>query len=182
MNLASPELAFKVCQLPNSGVGLLREEFIINNYIKVHPLALLHYDKVYHQKVINEIDLITLGYENKTEYFIDKLTYGLATIGTAFYGKDVIVRFSDFKSNEYYNLLGGQYFEPDEENPMIGWRGASRYYSEAYKEAFGLECKAIKRVREEYGLKNIIVMLPFVRTVDECVSIKNNGRIWIKTW
>jgi pyruvate,water dikinase len=168
MNLASPELAFKVCQLPNSGVGLLREEFIINNYIKVHPLALLHYDKVYHQNVRNEIDSITIGYENKTEYFIDKLTYGLATIATAFYGKDVIVRFSDFKSNEYYNLLGGQYFEPDEENPMIGWRGASRYYSKAYREAFGLECKAIKRVREEYGLKNIIVMLPFVRTVDEC--------------
>lgn len=168
MNLASPELAFKACQLPNSGVGLLREEFIINNYIKVHPCALINYDTIKDEKIKSEIDLITVGYENKTEYFVDKLSYGLATIGTAFYGSDVIVRFSDFKSNEYYNLLGGQYFEPHEENPMIGWRGASRYYSNNFKEAFGLECKAIKRVREEYGLKNVIVMLPFVRTIDEC--------------
>jgi len=168
MNLASPELAFKVCQLPNSGVGLLREEFIINNYIKVHPLALINYNNLEDNELKDCIDKITIGYKDKSEYFVDKLSYGLATIGTAFYGKDVIVRFSDFKSNEYYNLLGGKYFEPHEENPMIGWRGASRYYSKNYKEAFGLECKAIKRVREEYGLKNIIVMLPFVRTVEEC--------------
>lgn len=171
MNLASPELAFKVCQLPNYGVGLLREEFIINNYIKVHPLALINYNNITNNEIKNKIDEITIGYENKQEYFIDKLSYGLATIATAFYNKDVIVRFSDFKSNEYFNLLGGCLYEPHEENPMIGWRGASRYYSDNYKEAFGLECKAIKRVREIYGLTNIIVMLPFVRTVEECILV-----------
>ena len=171
MNLANPELAFKVAQLPNSGVGLLREEFIINNYIKVHPLALLDYDKIKDDSIKLEIDKITIGYKDKKKYFIDKLTYGLSTIATAFYQKDVIVRFSDFKSNEYYNLLGGCLYEPHEENPMIGWRGASRYYSDTYKKAFGLECMAIKRVREEYGLTNVIVMLPFVRTVGECQRV-----------
>ena len=171
MNLANPELAFKVSMLPNSGVGLLREEFIINNYIKVHPLALLGYDNITNENVKKEIDEITVGYTDKKKYFIDKLTYGLSTIATAFKGKDVIVRFSDFKSNEYYNLLGGSEYEPHEENPMIGWRGASRYYSKSYKEAFGLECLAIKRVREDYGLKNVIVMLPFVRTVEECQRV-----------
>lgn len=171
MNLANPELAFKVSMLPNSGVGLLREEFIINNYIKVHPLALLGYNNIKDEKVKKEIDEITVGYTDKKKYFIDKLTYGLSTIATAFRGKDVIVRFSDFKSNEYYNLLGGSEYEPHEENPMIGWRGASRYYSESYKEAFGLECLAIKRVREEYGLTNVIIMLPFVRTVEECQRV-----------
>ena len=173
MNLASPEIASKVCNLPSHGVGLLREEFIINNYIKIHPLALIHYHTLTDTDLIQKIEQITIGYNDKKQYFIDKLVYGLSTIASAFWGKDVIVRFSDFKSNEYYNLLGGKYFEPHEENPMIGWRGASRYYSKSFKEAFGLECLAIKKVREEYGLKNIIVMLPFVRTVEECKLVLN---------
>lgn len=112
------------------------------------------------------------GFENGTEFYISKLAYGIARIGTAFYPAPVIVRFSDFKTNEYANLLGGQEFEPHEENPMIGWRGASRYYSPAFKEAFGLECKAIKRVREEMGLTNVIVMIPFCRTVEECIQVQ----------
>lgn len=173
VNLANPELAFKTSFLPNSGIGLLREEFIINNYIKVHPLALINYKNITNDILISDINKITVGYKDKKQYFIDKLVYGLSTIATAFREKDVIVRFSDFKSNEYKNLLGGILFEPKEENPMIGWRGASRYYSDAYKEAFGLECIAIKEVREKYGLKNIIVMLPFVRTTEECVKVLN---------
>ena len=181
MNLAV-KLAFKVSMLPNNGIGLLKREFIINNYIKVHPLALINYDSIPDFNIRDEIDKITYGYSNKRQYFIHKLSHGIGTIATAFYNKPVIVRFSDFKSNEYYNLLGGQYFEPHEENPMIGWRGASRYYSKNYKEAFGLECLAIRRVREDMGLKNVIVMLPFVRTVEECKLVLDNGRVWIETW
>jgi len=165
-NLAAPGLAFKFAQLPNSGVGLVREEFIINNYIKVHPLALLHPDKI-DQQTRDEIKKLTVGYETPLDYYISKLAYGIGRIGAAFYPNDVIVRFSDFKSNEYKNLLGGKFFEPDEENPMIGWRGASRYYSDTFKEAFGLECKAIKKVREEMKLTNVIVMIPFCRTTEE---------------
>jgi len=165
-NLASPGLAFKYAQLPNSGVGLVREEFIINNYIKVHPLALLHQDKV-DQETRNKIKKLSVGYLDPLQYYVDKLAYGLGRIGAAFYPNDVIVRFSDFKSNEYKHLLGGKFFEPDEENPMIGWRGASRYYSKEFKQAFGLECKAIKKVREEMKLDNVIVMIPFCRTVEE---------------
>ena len=150
----------------NSGVGLVREEFIINNYIKVHPLALLHPEKV-DQETRNEIKKLSIGYLDPLRYYVDKLAYGLGRIGAAFYPNDVIIRFSDFKSNEYKHLLGGKFFEPNEENPMIGWRGASRYYSKEFKEAFGLECKAIKKVREEMKLDNVIVMIPFCRTVEE---------------
>jgi len=172
MNLAEPDQAFTQSFIPNDGVGLAREEFIINNTIKVHPLALMAMDgKIkgvrIDRQTAGKINKITAGYKTKTEFFIDKLAQGIGKLGAAFYPKDVIVRFSDFKSNEYANLIGGKYFEPSEENPMIGWRGASRYYDEKYREAFKLECEAIKKVREEFGLTNVIVMVPFCRTVEE---------------
>ena len=171
MNVASPNEAFKFAKIPNSGVGLAREEFIINNYIRAHPLALINYNLIKDKKIQKEIKTLTYGYNTPIDYFVRKLSYGIARIASAFYPNDVIVRFSDFKSNEYANLLGGRDFEPHEENPMIGWRGASRYYSESYKEAFGLECQAIKYVREVMGLKNIIVMIPFCRTLTECDKV-----------
>jgi len=167
MNVASPSSAFKFSAVPNGGVGLAREEFIINNYIKAHPMALLKHNELGDQKLSAKIKALTLGFENERDFFIKKLTYGVGRIAASFYPNDVIVRFSDFKSNEYMNLLGGKHFEPVEENPMIGWRGASRYYAEAYKEAFGLECLAIKKVRQELGLDNVIVMIPFCRTPEE---------------
>ncbi|MBK7122568.1 MAG: phosphoenolpyruvate synthase [Chitinophagaceae bacterium] len=167
LNVASPNLAFKFSHLPNAGVGLAREEFIINNFIQVHPLALMQHKSLGDAELSNAIYKMILGFTNEEDFFIQKLSYGVAKIAAAFYPNKVIVRFSDFKSNEYYNLLGGKYFEPHEENPMIGWRGASRYYSEKYKAAFGLECRAIKRVREEMGLANVVVMIPFCRTVEE---------------
>ena len=172
MNLGEPEQAFTQSLIPNDGVGLAREEFVINNSIRVHPMALLAMDgKVKDVKIDRHtakvIDKITYGYKDKTEFFVDKLAQGIGKLGAAFYPKDVIVRFSDFKTNEYANLIGGQYFEPKEENPMIGWRGASRYYDEKYAAAFALECEAIKRVREKFGLTNVIVMIPFCRTLDE---------------
>ena len=172
MNLGEPEQAFTQSLVPNDGVGLAREEFIINTFIKVHPMALLAMDgKVKDVRIDRHtakiIDKITYGYKDKTEFFVDKLAQGIGKLGAAFYPKDVIVRFSDFKTNEYANLIGGQYFEPKEENPMIGWRGASRYYDEKYAPAFALECEAIKRVREQFGLTNVVVMIPFCRTVDE---------------
>ncbi|MCF6401367.1 phosphoenolpyruvate synthase [Chitinophaga filiformis] len=171
LNVASPAMAFQFSHLPNKGVGLAREEFIINNYIKVHPLALLHHRSLNDPGLTADIMHMIRGYENEEAYFVQKLAYGIAKIAAAFHPGKVIVRFSDFKSNEYYNLLGGKYFEPEEENPMIGWRGASRYYSEKYKAAFALECKAIKKVREEMGLKNVVVMIPFCRTVDELLLV-----------
>jgi len=174
LNVADPQRAFQYANIPNKGVGLVREEFIINNFIQVHPLALINYnsEQISNDIVLkNKIDEITKGYDNKIDYFVDRLTYGLARIATAFFPNNVIVRFSDFKSNEYANLLGGKYYEPHEENPMIGWRGASRYYSEKYESAFGLECMAIKRLREEMGFTNIIVMIPFCRTPKECVRV-----------
>lgn len=167
LNVASPDMAFHYSHFPNKGVGLAREEFIINNYIRVHPLALLKHKQLNDQELSNNILEMTRGFEDEETFFINKLSYGIARIASAFYPNKVIVRFSDFKSNEYMNLMGGKYFEPLEENPMIGWRGASRYYSEEYKEAFGLECKAIKKAREEMGLDNIIVMIPFCRTPKE---------------
>ncbi len=169
MNIATPEGAFDYSFLPNDGVGLAREEFVINNYIGVHPLALIHFEDIKKNdpKLAEEIEDKTFGYDNKEEYYVKKLSYGIARIAAAFYPKPVIVRFSDFKSNEYANLLGGQIFEPKEENPMIGWRGASRYYSEKFKPAFGLECKAILRVRNKMGLTNVKVMVPFCRTPEE---------------
>jgi len=172
LNVGSPSECFKFSHLPNAGVGLAREEFIINNYIQVHPLALLHHKELKDKPLSEEIERRIFGYENEQDFFIKKLSYGIAKIATAFYPNPVIVRFSDFKSNEYYNLLGGNHFEPHEENPMIGWRGASRYYSPEYKAAFGLECKAIKIVREEMGLHNVVVMVPFCRTVEELIEVK----------
>jgi pyruvate,water dikinase len=171
LNVASPEMAFKFSHLPNCGVGLAREEFIINNYIQVHPLALLRHEEIGDKELSAKIKHLTRGYADEEEFFINKLSNGIAKIGAAFYPNEVIVRFSDFKSNEYANLLGGKYFEPNEENPMIGWRGASRYYSEQYKEAFGLECKSILKVREEMDLRNVVVMIPFCRTVYECTKV-----------
>jgi pyruvate,water dikinase len=171
MNVASPFQAFKFSQIPNYGVGLAREEFIINNYIKVHPMALLNFDEITDEKTRSEIMKITRGYTDMVDYFVKKLSFGIARIAAAFYPKNVIVRFSDFKTNEYANLLGGKDYEPHEENPMIGWRGASRYYSKNFKEAFALECKAIKYVRETIGLDNVIVMIPFCRTLGECDKV-----------
>ena len=167
LNVASPDLAFKFSSLPHSGVGLAREEFIINNYIKAHPLALLRHKGLGDEKLSKSIEQLTQGYKDEETFFVKRLSYGVAKIASAFYPQKVIVRLSDFKTNEYRNLLGGEYFEPVEENPMIGWRGASRYYSEEYKEAFGMECKAIKRVREKMGLSNVTIMIPFCRTVEE---------------
>ncbi|MFN4308359.1 phosphoenolpyruvate synthase [Sulfurihydrogenibium azorense] len=173
MNVASPEGAFELSFLPNAGVGLAREEFIMNNYISIHPLALIKFDEIKQKdpQLAEKIEDLTFGYENKEEYYVKKLSYGIAKIAAAFYPKPVIVRFSDFKSNEYANLLGGKYFEPEEENPMIGFRGASRYYSDFFKPAFGLECKAILRVRNKMGLKNVIVMVPFCRTPEEAKKV-----------
>ena len=212
MNVGNPESAFKYSSIPNDGVGLAREEFIIANYIKVHPLALLHYQDIKElyrelktqglvdekgnvsmaviyryakeplasklakgkdrktinlERLIEDIENLTFGYEDKAQYFVKKLSYGIAKISSAFYPNPVIVRFSDFKSNEYRGLIGGELFEPEEENPMLGWRGASRYYSETYKPAFGLECQAILRVRNKMGLINTKVMVPFCRTPEE---------------
>ncbi len=166
MNLADPSQAFNLSFIPNEGVGLAREEFIIANTIKIHPNALINYKK---QKpaIKKEIDKLTLGYKDKTSFYVDKLAEGIGKIGAAFYPKPVIVRFSDFKTNEYRQLLGGDLYEPKEENPMMGFRGASRYYNDKFKEAFILECKAIKKVREEFGIDNIIPMVPFCRTLDE---------------
>ena len=171
LNIASPDLAFKFSHLPNAGVGLAREEFIINNYIKVHPLALLNHEDLNDFELTARINKLIKGFRNEEDFFVKKLSYGIAKIGAAFSPNQVIVRFSDFKSNEYASLLGGSHYEPTEENPMIGWRGASRYYSKEFKYAFGMECKAIKRAREVYGLKNIVVMIPFCRTVSECEKV-----------
>ncbi|MGM5484571.1 MAG: phosphoenolpyruvate synthase [Nanobdellota archaeon] len=173
MNIANPEQAFEQSFIPNKGVGLAREEFIINSYIKVHPLALLHFDKVEDKETRKKIEKITHGYSNKPQFFVDKLAEGIGRLAAAFYPKPVIVRMSDFKTNEYRNLIGGKYFEPEEDNPMIGWRGASRYYSGNYAEGFSLECKAIKKVREEFGLTNLEVMIPFCRTIDEAKKTIN---------
>jgi pyruvate, water dikinase len=167
MNLAAPEQALEKASLPNSGVGLARQEFIINNYIRIHPKALLHFNELKDKKLKEKIEAITYRYKDKKQFFIDKLASGVATIAAAFYPKPVIVRLSDFKTNEYANLVGGQLFEPKEDNPMIGWRGASRYYSKEYEEAFALECKALKFVRDDMGLTNVKLMIPFCRSVEE---------------
>jgi len=183
MNVGSPDQAFEESFIPNDGVGLAREEFIINSYIKVHPLALLHFNELKDANVKKQIADLTVGYKDKADYFIDKLAEWVATIAAAFYPKRVILRLSDFKSNEYANLIGGAQFEPKEDNPMIGWRWASRYYSEKYKEAFGLECKAVLKVREEMGLDNLDVMIPFPRTVDEAKKvIKTMASFGLKQW
>ncbi|SDJ02679.1 phosphoenolpyruvate synthase [Pedobacter sp. ok626] len=165
--IADPEKAFELSFYPNHGVGLLRLEFMISNSVKIHPMALLKFDKVKDEKERAQIEEITSDYPDKRTYFIDKLSKGVATIAAAFYPKEVIVRMSDFKSNEYAGLVGGKSFEPEEENPMIGFRGASRYYHERYKEGFQLECEAMKVVRNEMGLSNVKLMIPFCRTVEE---------------
>ncbi|MBO1047854.1 MAG: phosphoenolpyruvate synthase [Dolichospermum sp. DEX182a] len=167
MNVGNPEEALGLTAIPNDGVGLARMEFIIANHIKAHPLALLHFDELEDELAKYKISELTAQYEDKAEFFIAKLAQGIGTIAAAFYPKPVIVRLSDFKSNEYANLLGGRQFEPKEENPMIGWRGASRYYDPRYREGFALECQAMKRVREEMGLTNMILMVPFCRTPQE---------------
>ena len=175
MNFGIPDGAFIQSQIPNDGVGLAREEFIINSYIGIHPMALIEYDELKKAasndeklaKVIEEIDKKSAPYEDKREFFIDNLAMGVAKIAAGFYPNEVIVRFSDFKTNEYANLIGGYRYEPEESNPMIGWRGASRYYDENFKPAFGLECQAIKKVRDEMGLTNVKVMVPFCRTPEE---------------
>ncbi len=167
MNVGNPEEAFKLAQLPCDGVGLARLEFIIANHIKVHPMALLQPERVGDPEVRHAIAALTSGYEHPADYYVDGLAQGMARIAAAFFPRPVILRFSDFKSNEYANLLGGSGFEPSEENPMIGWRGASRYHAPAFREAFGLECQALKRVREAMGLTNVIPMVPFCRTPEE---------------
>ena len=167
MNVANPEGAFALSFIPNDGVGLAREEFIITSYIKVHPLALLDYANINNAAVRAEIDELTVGYEDKAQFFVDKLAQGVGMIGAAFYPKDVIVRLSDFKTNEYANLVGGRAYEPVEENPMLGFRGASRYYNPRYQAGFALECAAMKKVRDDFGLKNVKLMVPFCRTVEE---------------
>ncbi|VAV93479.1 Phosphoenolpyruvate synthase [hydrothermal vent metagenome] len=170
MNVASPDRAFSFAQLPNAGVGLARVEFVINNVIGVHPRALLDYPDV-PPDVAAQIENRTAGYPDARTFFVDKLREGVATIAAAFAPKPVIVRLSDFKSNEYAHLIGGTAYEPVEENPMIGFRGASRYRSAAFQEAFALECEAIRSVRDDMGLTNVEVMVPFVRTVGEAREV-----------
>ncbi len=175
MNVGIPEQAFAQGQIPNDGVGLARIEFIIGSHIGIHPLALIDYpslklkaeDNPKIKKIIKEIEKRTPMYDKKSDFYVDKLAQGIAMIGAAFYPNDVIVRFSDFKTNEYANLIGGELYEPVESNPMIGWRGASRYYDPKFEPAFALECLAIKKVREDKGLRNVKVMIPFCRTVEE---------------
>lgn len=167
LNLASPAGAFRWWKLPTRGVGLARTEFLINNVIKVHPLALTRFDQLESEEVKQQIQELAAGYDDLAEYFVDQLAQGMASIAASAFPDPAIVRLSDFKSNEYANLLGGAQFEPHEENPMLGFRGASRYYSEHYRDGFELECRALKRARQQLGLMNIAVMVPFVRTVEE---------------
>jgi len=179
VNIAIPDAAFETSFLPNSGVGLAREEFIIASKIGIHPMALINFKEIHqkskiknqksklYRKIVAEIEKKTRGWKNKIDFYVENLAFGIAKIGAAFYPKPVIVRFSDFKTNEYRTLLGGERFEPKEENPMIGWRGASRYYDPKFKDAFKLECRALKKVRDEIGLKNVIPMVPFCRTPEE---------------
>ena len=178
MNIGSPNEAFKNHYLPAEGVGLGRLEFIIASFIRVHPNALLDYDKLKKgkktgvvKKILKEIDELTPRYQNKTEFYVDELALGIAKIAATFYPHDTIIRLSDFKTNEYRALIGGELYEPHEENPMLGWRGASRYYDPKFQEAFGLECKAMKKVREEMGFTNVIPMIPFCRTPEEAKQV-----------
>ena len=167
VNIASPAAAFRWWRLPARGVGLARMEFIINNLIKIHPMALIHPDRVADPAARREIRQRTRGYDDPVDFFVETLALGIAKLAAPYHPHPVIVRLSDFKSNEYAHLLGGSVFEPEEENPMLGWRGASRYYDERYREGFALECRALKTVRERIGLENVIVMVPFCRTPEE---------------
>ncbi len=167
LNLANPAAAFRWWRIPADGVGLARMEFVVSNHIKVHPMALVHYHALKDEEAKRVIAELTQGYDDKTDYFVDRLARGLARIAAAYHPKPVIVRTSDFKTNEYANLVGGAAFEPKEENPMLGFRGASRYYSPRYRDGFALECRAIRRLREEMGFRNVIVMIPFCRSTKE---------------
>jgi len=171
MNIASPAAAFRWWRLPCHGIGLARMEFIVNNVIEAHPMALVRFDDLEDDQARRQIAQLTRGYEDKTEYFVDHLARGIAKIAASQYPDPVIVRMSDFKTNEYADLIGGKQFEPEEENPMLGFRGASRYYSDQYREGFALECRAIKRVREEIGLSNVVIMIPFCRTPEEADQV-----------
>jgi len=171
--IGEPDKAFELSFYPNEGVGLARLEFIINNYVKIHPMALVNFDKVTNEVDRVKIEDLTRQYPDKKQYFVDKLSQGVGTIAAAFYPKEVIVRMSDFKTNEYAGLIGGSYFEPQEENPMLGFRGAARYYHERYRDGFKLECEAMKVVRDEMGLTNVKLMIPFCRTVEEGRKVLN---------
>ncbi|MGF1537727.1 MAG: phosphoenolpyruvate synthase, partial [Elainellaceae cyanobacterium] len=171
MNIASPAAAFSWWQLPAEGIGLARMEFIINNLIKIHPMALVHYDRLSDRQAWKTIRDMTQGYADKRDYFVDNLTWGIGKIAASQYPHPVIVRMSDFKTNEYADLIGGQEFEQPESNPMLGFRGAARYYSDRYREGFALECRAVKRVREELGFANVVVMVPFCRKVEEADKV-----------
>jgi pyruvate,water dikinase len=186
MNVGSPDEAFAKHNIPAQGVGLGRLEFIITSHIQIHPNALIDYEELKADKkdkekqaIVAEIDKRTHGYEDKTRFYVDELSEGIAKIGAAFWPNEVIIRFSDFKTNEYCTLIGGAPYEPKEENPMLGWRGASRYYDPKFAKAFGLEVQAMKRVREEMGLKNVMALIPFCRTLDEGRKVievmKQNG-------
>jgi pyruvate,water dikinase len=170
MNVGNPDMAFTFAQIPNHGVGLARLEFVINNIIGIHPKAIINYDAM-PSDVKEVIDHKSKGYSNPEDYYISKVAEGVATLGSAFYPNPVILRTSDFKSNEYKKLVAGDIYEPDEENPMIGFRGAARYQSEEFKDCFALECKALKKVRDELGLTNIQIMIPFVRTLNEAKAV-----------
>ena len=171
LNLANPGSAFRWWRLPADGIGLARMEFVVSNAIRVHPMALVHFDRLKDEKAKAEIAALTAGYDSKPDYFVDKLARGLGRLAAAVYPKPVIIRMSDFKTNEYAGLIGGAEFEPAEENPMIGFRGASRYYSPRYREGFALECQAIKRLRDEMGFTNVVVMIPFCRSVGEADKV-----------
>jgi pyruvate,water dikinase len=171
LNMGSPDIAFRWWKLPCEGIGLARMEFIINSIIKIHPMALVRFDDLEDEKSRKQIMELTRGYKDKTEYFVEHLARGIAKIAASQYPWPVIVRMSDFKTNEYANLIGGKQFEPKEDNPMIGFRGACRYYSDRYREGFALECRAIKQVREEMGLSNVLIMIPFCRTLEEADKV-----------
>lgn len=171
LNIANPSAAFRWWRLPADGVGLARMEFIVGNHIRVHPMALVHFDRVRDEAARARIAALTRGYADRTAYFVERLAHGIARIAAAWWPRPVVVRMSDFKTNEYAQLIGGEAFEPAEENPMLGWRGASRYASEGYREGFGLECAAIHRVRDVMGLTNTVVMIPFCRTVTEADQV-----------
>ncbi|MBX3444563.1 MAG: phosphoenolpyruvate synthase [Planctomyces sp.] len=181
MNVGNPEEAFRLSQLPNDGVGLARLEFIINTSVRIHPLALVNFDRLTDPEVRAQIARLTVGSPDKPQFFVDRLAEGVATIAAAFHPRDVIVRLSDFKTNEYANLIGGRDFEPEEENPMLGFRGASRYYDSRYRAGFDLECRAMRKVREEIGLENVKLMVPFCRTVEEgrkvIAVLRENGLV-----
>jgi pyruvate,water dikinase len=165
--LADPDQAFRLARYPSSGVGLMRMEFVIANTIRIHPMALLHPEMVADENERREIDRLTADYSSRREFFVDQLRQAIATVAAAFHPRPVIIRMSDFKTNEYARLLGGRAFEPDEENPMLGFRGASRYYHPRYRDGFVMECDAVKSARDDMGLTNIVVMIPFCRTPEE---------------